>query len=133
MRSTSKPKHGGKREGRPGAKYTNRTDLAQGPRTAPAQPVRTTDQGYGTQVAQARAQAAMPLPDFSKMALDRPTERPQEPVTAGAPMGPGPGPEVLGMPMVPQGPPFLEILQNLYAQYPSNELRSLIEEAELGG
>lgn len=30
--------------------------------------------------------------------LDAPTERPDEPVTAGSPSGPGPGTEVLGMP-----------------------------------
>jgi len=29
--------------------------------------------------------------------LDAPTERPDEPVTAGAPSGPGPGPEALGL------------------------------------
>ena len=28
--------------------------------------------------------------------IDRPTERPDEPLTAGLPIGPGPGPEVLG-------------------------------------
>ena len=31
-----------------------------------------------------------------------PTERPDEPVTAGAPLGPGPGPEALGLPLTPQ-------------------------------
>lgn len=35
-------------------------------------------------------------------ALDRPTERPGEPVTAGLPSGPGPGPEALGLGQTPQ-------------------------------
>lgn len=122
--------HGGQRAGRPGANYQNRKDMAAAPRTAPAQPIRTTDQGYGTQVQQAQAQQAVPLPDFSALSLSRPTERPNEPVTAGVPAGPGPGPEILGPLSAPEAPPVLEMLQRLYAEYPSNDLRSLVEEAQ---
>lgn len=35
------------------------------------------------------------LPTMPRPALTRPTERPNEPVTAGLPQGPGPGPEAL--------------------------------------
>lgn len=61
------------------------------------------DAGYGEQkdfqaiqagAPMASAGAAMP----SVTRLDAPTERPDEPVTAGAPSGPGPGMEQLGMP-----------------------------------
>lgn len=45
------------------------------------------------------ASPAMPMPS---MQLGGPTSRPNEPVTAGAPIGAGPGPEVL--PTAPQAP-----------------------------
>lgn len=45
----------------------------------------------GTEVKQA-AEKAAPV-----TSLYAPTERPQEPITSGIPLGPGPGPEVMGM------------------------------------
>lgn len=42
----------------------------------------------------AAKRAAAPL-----MPFDRPTERPSEPITAGAPFGPGPNPVSAGVPM----------------------------------
>jgi hypothetical protein len=48
--------------------------------------------------------AAAPfLPPGSLGSLERPTERPDEPVTAGAAGGPGPGPEALAGPTMTQG------------------------------
>lgn len=98
---------GGRRAGRPGAKYENRTDLALAPRTAPI--ARIPGQGYGEQAAQVSAQQAVPTgvpatptpaprpaPDIMGR-LTAPTERPDEPVQTGLPTGPGPGPEALGM------------------------------------
>jgi len=41
-------------------------------------------------------QMAQPRPQITP--LTAPTQRPDEPVTAGSPMGPGPGPEALNMP-----------------------------------
>ena len=89
--------HGGRRQGKPGVAYGNRTDLnAQKIQTVPGQT-------YGKATAQAEAQKAIPLPDNTPIpgsfgALDRPTERPDEPVTAGAPFGPGPGPAPVNPP-----------------------------------
>jgi len=40
------------------------------------------------------------LPDYGTM-LDQPTQMPDEPVQAGMPMGPGPGPDVVPAPMIP--------------------------------
>jgi hypothetical protein len=118
---------GGKRQGKPGATYTNRTDLMR-------QPVKTSPSPeYGTAVRQAEAQRAVPLaaappPPVPGAAgpLDRPSERPSEPITAGMPMGPGPGPEVLG----PQfgGPDPVADLRALYLLYPNEDLRRLIED-----
>lgn len=63
------------------------------------QPVRTgPSQQYGQSAELERAQEAVPLPDLEPGQLDfqRPTERPDEPITAGLPFGAGPGPEALG-------------------------------------
>jgi hypothetical protein len=107
---------GGARAGQPGRAYANRSDMTQAPRAAGGQT-------YGEAAAQTRAQQAVPLPWIpppgtgggappgppgeaappapgfappgSFGAFDRPTERPAEPVTAGAPSGPGAGPEAL--------------------------------------
>ena len=107
---------GGRRQGTPGKAYGQRTDLNMNRQAVATGP----SQGYGQRAAQERAQQAVPLaaapptptgapaggpgagappaafpPAGSFGPLDRPTDRPDEPVTAGAPIGPGPGPEAL--------------------------------------
>lgn len=93
--------------------HPGRPDLEQG------QPIRTpTGVQYGEVSKLRQAQQAAPLasappppkPDFSKIvaaaqampfpsqSLGAPTERPHEPITAGVPVGAGPGPEVLARP-----------------------------------
>lgn len=52
----------------------------------------------GAQMASAPSTAPMP----KVTGLGAPTERPTEPVTAGLPIGPGPGPEALGKPNAAQ-------------------------------
>lgn len=109
---------GGPRQGQPDKAYTNRTDLAADRTT---QPVRTAPgQTYGTQAAQAEAQRVNPLPQQQPIQLpgfSRPTERPAEPVTAGAPIGAGPGPEA-----VPQvGPGEWPDLERVRAMLPALE------------
>lgn len=114
---------GGRRSGSAGKTYSNRTDLntSRGPL-----PVRAaTGQQYGKATEQMAAQRALPMgpppgpavaPPMAAGAggatppapagplpgelgpLDAPTSRPGEPVTAGVPVGPGPGTEVLGLP-----------------------------------
>lgn len=102
---------GGKRSGKPGTAYSNRSDLTQAPSAAPGQT-------YGTATAQLQAQKVAPLPQQAGPPppaagsapgvaqapgaapagpmpgalgpLNRPTERPGEPLTAGMPLGPGP-------------------------------------------
>lgn len=57
-----------------------------------------------------------------------PTQRPGEPVTAGAPMGAGMGPEGLGLP-----DPNADVKARLYALYtrfPTADLRELLEHLE---
>lgn len=129
---------GGRRSGRPGEAYPNRADLAQAVRTAPGQQ-------YGQAKQQADAQRAVPLPQSAPPAvaqpppstlappepglLHAPSARPAEPVTAGLPIGAGPGPEAL----FGAGRPDGDLLPSLYAAFrtaPSEGLRSAIETLE---
>lgn len=129
---------GGRRTGRAGASYTNRTDLA-------AQPVKTAPgQQYGQQAAQARAQQAIPLPAATPVQaspvaqsapppalpepgmLHAPTARPGEPVTAGLPIGPGAGPEANAI----GDASVLNDLRAAYRMFPFEEMRQIIERAE---
>lgn len=135
---------GGARTGTPGTRYGNRTDL-QAPKAAP-------NQTYGQAGQQLAAQRAVPLPaapppatapqppgqggaagPFATPAdtpnLTDPTQRPDEPLTAGLPFGPGSGPEALGP------APMSDVearLRALYQASPTPELRDLIRQIELG-
>lgn len=120
---------GGRRSGTPGKAYAQRSDLNTQPR---AQPVRTTSADtYGDATRQQAAQQAVPLPQQppppapGQLGFTEPTRRPSEPITAGLPMGPGPGPEALGMESS-----VLDELRAVYAAYPSEELRAAIEDEE---
>jgi hypothetical protein len=59
--------------------------------------------------------------------LDRPTERPQEPVTAGAPFGPGRNSTQNAYIGRRNGDPILDELRALYASYPSDELANMLD------
>jgi hypothetical protein len=131
--------NGGRRVGQPGQNYPNRSDLrAQAP-TAPR------GQQYGQAAQQMRSQAAVPMagapppqafaapaaprgPDPGSFGdFLRPTERPDEPVTAGAPVGPGPGPEALP----PTGDTTIDEIRALYMQYGQPEsIREILEDLE---
>lgn len=126
---------GGKREGKPGKSYGNRTDMNQPVQTGPSQ-------GYGQRVALERQQQAVPLPAARPVAtpgsavemsgpptpppdLLAPTDRPNEPITAGLPMGPGPGPEALGMELSP-----VDKLKRIYRATMNPDILELIALAE---
>lgn len=75
----------------PGGSYGDRkelTQLQQGAPLAQVPSLPTASQGGGGAVS---ASPVTPIP------LSAPTQRPDEPVTAGAALGPGPGPEALGV------------------------------------
>lgn len=141
---------GGQRRGTPGTAYANRTDMHQ--------PVKTPDgMAYGKRKMLEEAQKVIPLPTQPSMPgpatggggpavaptppmsaqpglspgeLDfaRPTERPAEPVTAGLPVGPGPGPEALGLGPTADDPAV--VLRSMYANVPearNNDVLRLIE------
>lgn len=117
---------GGKRKGRPGAGYGNRTDLV-------AQPVKTgPSEQYGQRAAQERAQQAIPLPQQAPPPMPTdlfaPTQRPDEPVTAGLPEMPGTlAPPSMGLPSPVEDSPFRQILVEMYQEYRYPEILDLIE------
>jgi hypothetical protein len=135
---------GGKRSGKPGAQYANRSDLrAPG---APDIPKVPQGQPYGAAGQQTQALAAAPAqgppgvptppspapggpPPGSFGDFGRPTERPNEPITHGAPLGPGAGTEIL--PTAADN--NLNLLRSIYRNHPSQALEQIIEEMSSRG
>lgn len=103
------------------------------------QPLRApTGMPYGEQGALLDAQRQAPLPETPApdiTALDAPTARPNEPVTAGAPFGPGPGPEALSMrsPGQPAGGAISQAIARAAANDPTGELAKLLMVAQQKG
>ena len=102
-----------------------------------------TGQTYGEAGAQRAAQQAVPMgtPQAPVVApgslgnLDRPTERPMEPVTAGNPMGAGPGAEALVTPLpdtlMPGGKQdLINQVRYVYSKYPNTAVLQLLLELE---
>lgn len=140
--SDGRASNGGARQGSPGTSYSNRSDL----RTQKIQVPPSAEYGQGEKLR--RAQQAVPMagapaapsaapagaapPMFATPedtpTLTDPTRRPDEPLEAGMPFGPGPGPTA--------GPPGMSDtearLRALYQAFPTNELRDLIRQIDLG-
>jgi len=128
---------GGRRVGTPGTQYPNRSDLST--QRVQAMPSRQ----YGSAAAQERAQQAVPLPQENPLpppgdpsvAIGAPTMRPDEPITAGMPFGPGPGPD----PTTPTArgvtPEALVTakLRGMYQANPTEDMRGLLEYLDMVG
>lgn len=123
------------------ATYANRTDL-QNP-TKKMAVTAAPGQTYGEAGAQRAAQQAVPMgtPQAPVVApgslgpLDRPTERPLEPVTAGNPMGVGPGAEALVTPlpdtlMAGGKQDLINQVRYVYSKYPNTAVLQLLLELE---
>ena len=124
--------------------YSNRSDL-RNPMNKVAKQV-APGQTYGEGAAQMRSQQAVPMaasPTDTAPApimpgslggLDRATERPYEEPTFGSSIGPGPGPEVMGMnPGIPQQWSKVDLVERVRAiasMYPSPVLYSFLAELE---
>jgi hypothetical protein len=138
VRARKSPGSGGSRVGKPGANYQNRTDLP-----GKTQPITVASgQEYGTRGAQEDAQRAIPLPAGAPppaptslgsvtagpiTPLDAPTQRPNEPLTHGLPIGAGGGPEVLGG-SVNSNDPVL-YLEGLYQSTNDPSVYAMLQEA----
>ena len=131
--------------------YPNRSDL-RNPAQKPARMV-VPGQTYGEGAAQMRSQQAVPMAaaptdappaDMAQMAgpvpgalgpLDRPSDRPDEPITAGIPFGPGPGSEALVTPMPESIQPgsremLIDQVRYVYSKYPNSAVFQLLLELE---
>lgn len=119
-------RRGGARQGAPGKNYPNRSDMQTGQRT---QPVRAASgQPYGVRGQQEALQRAQPLPQGAPIIpLTAPSQRPSEPITAGMPMGKGPGPEVLPVGSTPNNEDNIEtFFRSLMLQFPSQDIARVI-------
>lgn len=134
---------GGRRQGAPGKAYPNRTDMNQN-----RQPVTVASgQPYGARQEQVAAQRALPLPAAPPVPappppapgalpggrgpFTRPTEYPNEPLTAGMSIGPGPGPEALAMRGgLSMDDEIVARLRGLYQAFPSSDIERLLDYAE---
>ena len=95
-----------------------------------------TGQTYGKATEQRNAQRAVPMgtPPTEVQrpvpgtlgSLTRPTERPMEPITAGANFGAGPSAVGAGIPQ-PTGDNALEELRMIYQMFPNDDLADLID------
>lgn len=137
---------GGRRAGTPGRAYGNRTDL-NATRSLPVEAA--AGQPYGVRSQQEAAQRAVPVAPLPAARPPAPTSppgaapvgmldfanpqsaRPGEPVTAGARLGPGAGPEAIAAAGL--GGDDVAEIRAMYQRFPSEELRQIIEELEEGG
>lgn len=130
------------------ASYSNRTDLNNPIKKLPI--TAATGQTYGEAGAQRQAQKTIPMgtPQPPQAApqqkqrqplpvtpLTAPTERPDEPVTAGNPLGAGPGTEMLPQPMPMATPPgsrqdLINQVRYIYSKTPNTALLQLLLELE---
>ena len=117
--------------------YPNRSDL----RNPATRKVSFTGQTYGQAAQQASSQQAVsagsapadvaaqqvarPVP--GAQSLTRPTERPGEPITAGADFGAGPNAMQAGLTprMIPEDP-VMDELRALYSLFPNDDLANLL-------
>lgn len=86
--------------------------------------------GNPTAAAQVSANSAAQAPQMPPtIGMFEPTQRPDEPITAGMDFGPGPDSSVLGLPTPPkEDDPAIRAIQALYMQDPRNEdLRLIIQ------
>ena len=107
-----------------------------------------TGQTYGEATAQERRTRVMPtgpaptdvrtpvrptVRPGSLTSLTAQSERPEEPITAGAPFGPGPGPETSPMPLTPppgSGGDLAMRVRAIATQFPNAALLGLLAELE---
>jgi hypothetical protein len=128
------PRGGYRKPGNPApvsgpGKLSRRTDGGpmQGPKVAPGgkygeRKAMQEMQSAAPMAASQRQPNKVPLPNITP--LTAPTSRPDEPVTAGVPMGPGPGPEALG-PI--QTAKLSDVLAKIVDYDPSGEVADLYD------
>ena len=118
-------------------KYSTRTDNLQMGSIAYGEGVETAAIKSGAPLAKTGDVKGMPSSEVRAAAqgpiteLYAPSQRPDEPITAGIAMGPGPGPEVLGM--QPQQETLSQILAKMLPYDTNGEIAALYEQAQSRG
>ena len=74
---------------------------------------------------------AQPVPSAPVTGLFAPTERPNEPVTTGSPLGAGPGPEILNLPA--RSFSATQILSRLAQNDPTGEVEMILQDLSSRG
>lgn len=98
--------------------------------------VEFTGQTYGEATRQRESQRAMrpgpsPTGQMELGPFDRPTEFPDEPVTAGAPVGPGPNVPTVPVAIEPGSREDLRLkMRAMVSKYPNSALIALLEQLE---
>jgi len=87
---------------------------------------------YGAEAAMNESLSQVPMVGMDEVPnLSDQTGRPNEPLTAGLPMGPGPGPEALGA--MGETDPTRRLLQAMLVAHPSNDIMRLIDMLDIQG
>jgi hypothetical protein len=121
-------------------KYARRVDGTAFDKNATRQPIREMpSQEYGDRAEMTGLQGSAPMsatPSMQPMPrptpLSAPTQRPQEPITTGAPFGPGFGREVMPIPPAPEDE-TANLVRALYALNPDPDLARLIQRLDFEG
>jgi hypothetical protein len=119
---------GGKRQGTQGKGYSNRTDLAvdYAPGGNPA--------SGGMEAPRGQMPLMGPAIGADMVAnLGDPTGRPDEPVTAGLPIGPGAGMEAMGPMPPPPTDPMRQVLQAMMLVAPNADVQRLLNRLNYQG
>ena len=128
--------HGGYRKPRNPAPVSGPGQLSRRTDGGPSQVNATlSDARYGEQAAFQQIQSGAPMaatvmPRPAPVPLTHPTQRPDEPVTAGAPLGPGPGP---GPAQLMQQRSISQVLAMLAENDPSGRIADVAALAARGG
>lgn len=129
-----------------GVPYGQGQQLAEAQRAIPLPGPASTPQPHASRPSTTTAQSTTPAPTIARDPMEaalaaalameppvgglaRPSQRPNEPVTAGLAIGPGPGPEVLPLPVFPNDDEAVGRLILAHRQHPTPELARLIEVA----
>lgn len=118
-------------------KFARRTDGTAFDKNATRQPIREMpSQAYGDSVDMTAIQGSAPMSATPSMArpnpLSAPTQRPNEPITTGAPFGSGSGREVMPIPPMPEDE-TANLVRALYAINPDPDLARLIQRLDAEG
>lgn len=106
--------------------YPNRTDLRDRPTYGDAKKAKDAKKAVPVGPSPTDMQAGRPTPG-SLLPLSRPTERPAEPITAGANFGPGPDMMQAGIPLRTERQRAIDELRAIASINPTGDLLDILD------